>query len=63
MNIVVWPNLVRHLLWEQGIGGSNPLTATNRSAVILLPSSDDVVSCNKRGTYKATARYAGVAQR
>jgi hypothetical protein len=25
----VWRSLVAHLLWEQGVGGSNPLTPTN----------------------------------
>ncbi len=24
----VWRSLVAHLLWEQGVGGSNPLTPT-----------------------------------
>ena len=25
----VWRSLVAHLLWEQGVGGSNPSTPTN----------------------------------
>ena len=28
----VWRSLVAHLLWEQGVGGSNPLAPTNFSA-------------------------------
>ena len=27
----VWRSLVAHLLWEQGAGGSNPLTPTSAS--------------------------------
>jgi hypothetical protein len=27
----VWRSPVAHLLWEQGVGGSNPLTPTNFS--------------------------------
>jgi hypothetical protein len=27
----VWRSPVAHLLWEQGVGGSNPLTPTNLS--------------------------------
>ena len=25
-----WRSLVAHLLWEQGVGGSNPLAPTNK---------------------------------
>ena len=44
----VWRSLVAHLLWEQGVGGSNPSTPTRirdrdqvreaRDAVVFLPS-------------------------
>jgi hypothetical protein len=31
LDIGVWRSPVAHLLWEQGVGGSNPLTPTNLS--------------------------------
>ena len=30
--IGVWRSPVAHLLWEQGVGGSNPLTPTTSTA-------------------------------
>ena len=44
LEIGVWRSLVAHLLWEQGAGGSNPLTPTityraaPTSAEVLVPS-------------------------
>ena len=38
-NVGVWRRLVAHLLWEQVVGGSNPLTPT-----ILLSVSPDRVT-------------------
>jgi hypothetical protein len=35
----VWRSLVAHLLWEQGAGGSNPLTpttSTNKKPVMII---------------------------
>ena len=29
INIGAWRSLVAHLLWEQGVGGSNPLAPTS----------------------------------
>jgi hypothetical protein len=29
-HIGAWRSLVAHLLWEQGVGGSNPLAPTNK---------------------------------
>jgi hypothetical protein len=31
--IGAWLSLEEHLLWEQGVGGSNPLAPTNRISV------------------------------
>ena len=30
-----WRRLVAHLLWEQGVGGSNPLAPTNRAGAVV----------------------------
>jgi hypothetical protein len=34
LELGVWRSLVAHLLWEQGVGGSNPLTPT----ILTVPS-------------------------
>src|SRR4029077_6024517 len=43
----VWRSPVAHLLWEQGVGGSNPLTPTNlfphlRNTPVAGPTRSDV---------------------
>ena len=31
-----WRSLEAHLLWEQGVGGSNPLAPTNNQMISIL---------------------------
>ena len=33
-----WRSLVAHLLWEQGVGGSNPLAPTRKINNLRRPS-------------------------
>jgi hypothetical protein len=39
-----WLSLVEHLVRDQGVGGSNPLSPTNKTA--------DSVGLNSRGSHK-----------
>ena len=38
-----WRSLVAHLLWEQGVGGSNPLAPTTHAALARGPGHQDVI--------------------
>ena len=48
-----WRSLVAHLLWEQGVGGSNPLAPT--SQFLILPMVTLYVMKGKAGK-----RYVGI---
>src|SRR3982750_280291 len=55
----VWRSLVAHLLWEQGVGGSNPLTPTIFCGLRRRSGEE------KTGTvpvFESRFRYAPVAQ-
>jgi hypothetical protein len=47
----VWRSLVAHLLWEQGAGGSNPLTPTT-----FTPAHEPLLCGFCAGTVSATGR-------
>ena len=43
-----WRSLVAHLLWEQGVGGSNPLAPTKSSILMFFPEGVVNSPCNVR---------------
>lgn len=36
----MWPSLVRRLLWEQEIAGSNPVTPTNQQGATIMSKTE-----------------------
>ena len=42
--IGAWRSLVAHLLWEQGVGGSNPLAPTNSK---ISNFHRNIIVCNR----------------